>query len=185
MSEDARNTVLKFIDQKYGLLIYKIAYEILRDYSAVDDVKQQVLISCIPRTEMLSKMEPKHLTAYLITMIKNESITELRRRASRDALQKKIVDERNKYLYMDHVDFKAFEGTYGFSDEMWALLNRLSPMDRDILVLMYHNRMTTREIAEVIGTNREQVKKRLQRAKAKLVDLIKERGEESFWKSEM
>ena len=185
MSEDARNTVLKFIDQKYGLLIYKIAYDILRDHSAVDDVKQQVLISCIPRTEMLSKMAPPHLTAYLTTMIKNEAITELRRRTSRDTLHQKIVDERNKYLYMDHVDFKAFEGTYGFSDEMWALLNQLSPMDRDILVLMYHNRMTTREIAEVIGTNREQVKKRLQRAKAKLVDLIKERGEESYWKSEL
>ena len=185
MSEDARDVVIRFIDEKYGLLIYKISNEILRDPSMADDVKQQVLISCIPRTEMLSKMEPRHLTAYLTSAIRNTAITELRKRTSHDALQQKLIDERNKYAYMDHVDFKAFEGKYGFSDEMWRLLNRLTPMDRDILVLTYHFCLTTREVGEELGISREQVKKRLQRIRAKLIELMEERGEKELWKNSL
>lgn len=178
MSEEERDAVIRHIDEKYGLLIYKIAFAVLQDLSAIDDVKQQVLINCIPKTKMLAKLNARELKAYLTSVIRNAAITELRRRTTRDELQRKLVEERNRYATMDHVDFKAFEGKYGFSDEMWKLLNLLSPVDRDILVLMYHNRMTTREIAEELGLNREQVKKRLQRSKKKLTELIKERGEE-------
>ena len=86
----------------------------------------------------------------------------------------KRQEKRN--LTMDIVDFDAFELKYGFSDEVWFLLNYLPIMDRELLVLKFHYCYTNGEIAEHFGTNVEQVKKRYQRAKAKLVKLIEKRG---------
>lgn len=178
MSEDARDAIIRFIDEKYGLLVFKIANGILRDESLADDVKQEVLIKCIPKTDILAKMEPKQLTAYIATAVRNTAISELRKKASQDALQKKLIEERNRYATMDHVDFKAFEDRYGFSEEVWELLNELSPMDRDIMVLRFHYRCTNPEIADMLGGNTEQIKKRYQRARKRLIELIEEKGVE-------
>lgn len=178
MSEDARDAVIRLIDEKYGGFIYKIAYGVLRDDNLVYDVKQQVLIGCLSRIELLSGLDTKQFTAYIATAAKNNAISEFHKRASYEALQAKMIEDCSRRLTMDHVDFKAFEDKYGFSEEMWSLLNRLPQMDRDLLVLKFHFRYSNPEIAAVFGTNVEQVKKRYQRVKKKLMKLIEKKGVE-------
>jgi len=175
-----RDEVIRQIDEECDLLIRKIAFNILHDYSAVDDVKQHVLIKCLRKTELLAKMERKQFIAYIATAAKNEAITEYRKKTVYENNKTKVVEAYTNNPGMDYVDFRAFEGKYGFSEEVWALLMELPQMDRDILVLTFYHSFTCAEVAEQLGTNREVVKKRLQRARAKLVKLIEKKGVELF-----
>ena len=54
----------------------------------------------------------------------------------------------------------------------------LPARDREIMVYRFYYGMSSAEIAEEIGTNREQVKKNFQRTRQKLIKLIEERGVE-------
>lgn len=176
MSEAARDLVLEYLDKKYNLLIYKIAYGILKDENLVDDVKQTVLMKCMNKTEMLSLMDDKARTGYIATAAKNAAVDELRKMTKKQDLEDHYIEVIGKSLTMDVVDFDAFEDKYGFSDEVWHLLNYLPAIDRDLLVLKFYYCYSNGEIAEYFGTNVEHVKKRYQRAKTKLAKLIEKRG---------
>ena len=176
MSEAARDVVLERLNEKYDLLIYKVAYGVLQDEHLVDDVKQMVLIRCMNKTEMLSMMDSKARNAYIATAARNAAIDELRKRNQSENLENRYLEERQKDVTMDIVNFDAFEEHYGFGQEVWSLLCELPQMDRDLLVLKFYYCFSNGEIAEHFGTNMEHVKKRYQRAKGKLIKLIEERG---------
>jgi len=178
VSGDARDTVARLINDKYGLLIYKIAYEILQDEEAVKDIKQEVLLKCSMKSEVLEQLHENKFVAYICTAAKNTALSELRHRKAAARAQEKYIEAERDNLMMDHVDFKAFENEYGFSEEIAELLDDMNPMDKDILVMKYYDRFTNEQIAEELGTNVEHVKKRFQRAKKKLVHMIEERGVE-------
>ncbi len=177
MSKDARDLIIRLINDKYGLLIYKAAFEILHDRDAVEDVKQEVLIKCSMKVETLEKMKENHMAAYIYTAAKNTAINEYRRRiVAAKAIDKYIFQEGDN-LIADRVDFVAFESKYGFSAEMMEILENLSEIDRDILVMKFYHRFSNEEIARELNTNVEHVKKRFQRAKKKLAVMLTERGE--------
>lgn len=178
MTDAEREEFIQFIDKQYHFLIYKIAFGILHDEDLVDDVKQQVLIKCTPRVDVLVDLHPKQVTAYVATAARNAAISELRKQTSIEAIKEKAIENYAKGMTMDYVDFKAFEGKYGFGQEIWELLKQLPQMDQDLLVLKFYYRFTNEEIAKEFGTNVEQVKKRYMRAKEKLLRLLRKKGDE-------
>ncbi len=176
MTDAEREEYIRYINDHYELLMNKIAYNILKDEHLANDVKQQVLIKLTPKAEILATLHPKQVTAYVGTTTRNVAITEYNKMANYEAQKEIMIDNYKRSMTMDHVEFKAFEGKYGFSEEMWGLLMRLTPLERDIMVYTYSFELRTEEIAKIIGTNREMVKKRLQRIRRKLVKMIEEGG---------
>lgn len=178
MTEMERAMFMQFIDAQYDLLIRKIVMGILEDESLVDDVKQNVMIKLARKAERLQTLPPKALTDYVGTAVRNEAITIYRKRSIDRCKEARYMEQNKGRLTMDYVGPKAFEGKYGFSEEMWELLMKLPQLDREIMIYRYYHGLTSREIAEIIGTNREMVKKRFQRIRDKLAKMIKERGVE-------
>ena len=176
MTDEERNEFMCYLNDQYDLLIRKIALEVLQNDFLVDDVKQRVLIKLIPKAHILAKVEPKHAVSYIATVTRNVSITVYNQNATYHNYMEKYATDSAKTMTMDYVDHYNLDETYGFSDELWKLIQELPKQDQEILVYRFHYQMTSGEIAEVIGTNREHVKKRFQRSRNKLVKLIKERG---------
>ena len=176
MTDAERDEYIRYLNDQYDLLIKKIAVEILKDENLVYDVKQQVLMKLTPKVEVLVKLHPKQVMAYVGTTTKNVALTEYNRVHHYESQKEMLSEIFAKSMTMDRVEFKAFEGKCGFSEEMWELLNELSEVDREILVHKYHYDLTVDEIAISLGTNREVVKKRLQRTRRKLAELIEKKG---------
>lgn len=175
MTDAEREEYIQYISEQYDLLIRKIVNEILPGRDFVEDVKQQILMRMVDKVELLMKLHPKQVTAYVGTAAKNCAIDEYRRMKLRERKQATILGGQKQYLTMDVVNFHAFEEKYGFSEDLWSLLLELPEMDREVMVYKFYYGLKNDEISKAFGTNSEQVKKRYQRAKGKLKKLIEER----------
>jgi len=176
VTEAERNEYIRFVNDQYDLLITKIASDIVRDEAMVADVKQKVLIKLVPKVHILATLHPKQVAAYVSTTTRNVALSEYNLQVAYENHQEKLNDAMGRTFTMDYVEFKAFRGKYGFGEELWTLMMDLPARDRDILVYRYYYQMTSAEIAELMGTNREQVKKNYQRTRKKLIKMIEERG---------
>ncbi|MBR3786678.1 MAG: sigma-70 family RNA polymerase sigma factor [Firmicutes bacterium] len=176
MTDAERDEYIRYINDQYDLLIKKLAVEIVKKEEVVYDVKQQVLIKLTPKAEVLKPLHPRQVAAYVATTTKNVAITEYNRMTNYETQKEHMVENYAKTMTMDYVEFEAFEGKYGFSEEMWKLLMRLRPVEREIMIYAYYYELKTEEIGNILGTNREAIKKRLQRIRKKLKEMIEEEG---------
>lgn len=106
------------------------------------------------------------------TITKNTSANEIKKR---DSKFRQVVSHDTYHAGSDepHIDFKAFEDRYGFSEEIQELLSCLDEIDRDIIRLKFGIGYQDREIAELLGMTLSNVKKRYQRAKQELIEIFK------------
>lgn len=178
MSEDARNMFVKMLMKKYGHAIEKIAMEILNDPDILDDIKQEVFSNCAFQKELLEAKTEDQILAYICTSTKNVCYNEIRRRVREQRRGEAWLENYYRPLALDQIDFTRHMNDYGFSDETTRLLERISDLDKDILVLRFFHGYDYNEIAEILNMNAAQLRKRLQRSKDLLVELIKEGGVE-------
>lgn len=75
-----------------------------------------------------------------------------------------------------NIDFSAFESRYGFSEEMEHFLSELCEMDRDIICMKYGDEFSYIEIAEILEIKEATVRKRISRAKKKLIKIMEKGG---------
>lgn len=177
MSKDARELFAQMLIKKYGGAINKITMQILQDSFIVDDIIQEVVLKCAYKQEMLEQMHERKVMAYICTTAKNVCLNELRKRDLENKKLDQWYNDKILVLRMDKINFEAFDDKYGFSAETQELLNALTPVDKDIMVYKYYYELSNQEIADILGTSIGSVRLRFQRAKAKLVGMLAERGE--------
>jgi RNA polymerase sigma-70 factor (ECF subfamily) len=174
--ETEREAYVRYLNDQYDLLITKVAYDILQNEHQIDDVKQQVLLRLAPKVHVLRTLDPHQVASYVATTTKRIALTQYKNNTTYEERKELIASGFQRTATMDYVEFKAFQGKYGFGEDLWSLMMELPERDREIMIYRFHYQMTTSEIAEIIGTNREQVKKNYQRTRKKLIKLIEERG---------
>lgn len=178
MSEDARNMFVKMLMKKYEYAVVKIAMEILNEPDILDDVKQEVFSNCAFQKELLEAKTEEQIMSYICTTTKNFCYNEVRRRVSERRREEEWLETYYRPLALDQIDFTKHMNDYEFSDETTTLLRMISPIDKDILVLRFYHGYNLKEIADILGTNEEKIKKRAQRTKSLLMELLKEGGVE-------
>ena len=176
MTGTEREEYVRYLNDQYDLLIKKIAFDILRNDHQIDDVKQKVLMRLTPKAHILQPLPPPQVASYVAKTTKHIALTQYRLNRAYENRKERLSDTFQRTATMDHVEMKAFQGQYGFGEDLWKLMQELSAQDREIMIYRYHYQMSSREIAEIIGTNREQVKKNFQRTRKKLGKMIEERG---------
>lgn len=179
MSKDARDMFARMLRKKYGLLIKILAVSFLCDPNEVDDLLQEVIIKCTSQYKKLQKFNEEKLLAYLYTAVKRQCMNAVR---DKKRLQRTEVDWfYTKYLpeKMGHIESDINMNAYGFSNYTTELLDELNSLDRDILVLTYYHGYSAKEVGQILDISFETVKKRLQRARHKMLTYVKEgRGQD-------
>jgi RNA polymerase sigma-70 factor, ECF subfamily len=144
-----------------------------------------------------------HLFAYLMRMtgdyylasdILQESFTRLwsRYRAKNwcKALLFKIarnalIDEKRKSKYRQSQELNDTHGARNYGQDFFVresyrevlkAIQRLEPLEKDILVMKITSNLAYREIAEIVGTSEANIKIKIHRARMKLKSLIKKEG---------
>ena len=148
-----RPEVLGDLLERFGPEIQGVAYLILRDRAAAEDVVVDTLLTALDRGEQLR--DPAALRAWLLRIAANRALSA--RRSSSRVVQLHVVPDR------------AARRTD--EDERLTLLgcvDRLAPRMRAAVVLRYYADMSVRDTAEALGTSENTVKTQLREALAQM-----------------
>jgi RNA polymerase sigma factor (sigma-70 family) len=144
-----RPEVLADLLDRYGREIQGVAYLVLRDRAAAEDVVVDTLLTALERGDQLR--DPDRLRPWLLRIATNKALGV--RRTSGRVVQLHVVPDR--------------AAPRRDEDERLALLgcvDRLAPRTRAAVVLRYYADMSVRDVAETLGTSENTVKTQLREA---------------------
>lgn len=166
-----RDTVEELFRQNYKLMMY-IAKGILKDQNKAEDAVSQAFIRIIDKLQKLSFENCNKTRGLVVILVKDICYDMLReeKRQSFTPLDEEDLPAESEDLSYDHL---VLEENYQ------ALLNALSGLNEkagSILKLKYIYGYSDREIGQFLGISPENVRVRLHRAKAALLQVLKERN---------
>jgi len=138
-----RPEVLGDLLERYGREIQGVAYLILRDRSAAEDVVVDTLLTALERGDTLR--DPDALRPWLLRIAANKALTRV--------IHLELVPDRPAHTADE--------------DERLALLSvvgDLAPRMRAAVVLRYYADLPVRDVAEALGTSENTVKTQLHEA---------------------
>lgn len=144
-----RPEVLSDLLERFGREIQGVAYLILRDRAAAEDVVVDTLLTALDRGDTLRN--PDALRPWLLRIAVNRALSV--RRSSSRVVQLHVLPDR--------------PARWADEDERLTLLgvvDRLAPRMRAAVVLRYYADLTVRDVAEVLGTSENTVKTQLREA---------------------
>ncbi len=144
-----RPEVLSDLLERFGREIQGVAYLVLRDRAAAEDVVVDTLLTALDRGDSLR--DPDALRPWLLRIAVNRALS-IRRSSSR-VVQLHVVPDRPT--------------RWADEDERLTLLgvvDRLAPRMRAAVVLRYYADLPVRDVAEALGTSENTVKTQLREA---------------------
>lgn len=159
---------LEKIFEKYKLLIWKIANNILKDPDLMEDCLQETMLKLVSVADKLQRHEyGDNERAYILAVARNQAF---------DMLEKKkreipADDDEMLGLILDGVTSgrdRYFMEANGYSKEVNDCLRSLSPKDLEVIMLRQTYNLSNIEIAKITHENSATVAQRYHRAKGRL-----------------
>ncbi|GFN35728.1 RNA polymerase sigma factor [Tepidimicrobium xylanilyticum] len=153
----------------------KKVYEIVMDNSVVDDIINDVIIRLIKNIDTIQKLECHKLTSYIVYTIRSVSFNFINKR---NRYNKRIFYGLENDLSETIEDTEASQPDelviIGEEiDELGKAITRLSAIDQEILFYKYNLEMSTADIASIFNISKDNVRKRLQRARQRALRELK------------
>lgn len=147
---------------KYRNLMYTVAFDILHNTSDAEDAVSEAFLRIAKNFSLVDKrICPKTANQFVI-IVRNISI-DMYRKNKRESQQRDAVRE------VSYSDFEGFE-----CGGIMSAINSLPQATRDTLYLNCIYGFSPEEISKLLGAKPDAIYKRLQRAKAKLWEILKE-----------
>ena len=155
---------------RYRDIMYKTAYGILKDESLAEDAISESFIRIIRNLHKINESDESSTKNFLIIVCRNVAIN---------------MHHSKTYLndcdnFADHISDGITPEKIILSKESVSeiadIIYGLDTIYRDVILLRYEDSLTSAEIADLLGISQETAKKRLQRAKAKILNQLKKEG---------
>ena len=152
MAKNIDVNLINHIVNTYSDTILRIAYQYTKNINDSEDIVQDTLFSVIKRgAENLSSLSEEKLKAYIIRVTINKC-NDFHRKKSRRKEEESIFDE----------------------------VNSLPEKYRNVIYLHYYEGYGVNEIAEILGAKPSTISSQLNRARAKLKDILTEESYENI-----
>ncbi len=167
IAQGDQDALLQLYD-RYGRLVYSLAYRVLQDHQLAEEITQDVFTRV---WQAAGTFDPKRsrFTTWLTSITRNRAIDILRRRRARGLtgageaeLNTAITRADERFSPEHHLQALAVR----------EALKELPPTQREVLELAYFGGMTQREIAEHLNIPLGTVKTRMRLGMLKLRDLL-------------
>lgn len=148
-----------------------VARDILKDNYLAEDAVHEAFIRVINNITKIGKADSSQTRYFLIVIVRNVSLT--------------MLEKQRKNIFLDDME-PVVGGPDNIEAQVFDTIEcqkiidalKLLPVQyRDVLYLRYVEEYKFPEIAHLLGLNQELVKKRAQRGKKKLLELLEDRGE--------
>jgi len=143
--------------------MFNRAYKILRNVQDAEDAVHEAFIKIAENIEKISQLSRHKQARYIVTIIENKAI---------DIYRKKQAHPTQP-LY-EAADYSIIDA-YSDGDLARCIL-KLPYHDREIILLKFDLELSNKEISEILDIPQTAVRKRLQRAKAKLKEICETEG---------
>jgi RNA polymerase sigma-70 factor (ECF subfamily) len=162
----------------YQQQVYNLAYRILGDPAAAADATQDTFISAF---QSIARFRGGSFKSYLMRIVANRCYDELRRHKRRPATSfedfGEVDEEANPALINGHERPEEYTERQEMARVIQDGIETLPPEQRVVLVLSDVQGLSYQEIAEATRASLGTVKSRLARARGKLRDYLRTRGE--------
>lgn len=173
IEDDDDREFMKAFFLQYERLMYSEIYKFTSEPVDVEDILQTVLVKLIEKVRLLRSMERNPRVNYLITTIKNTSISMVCRKRRIDSLDDIDWFDKNQAQAPDLVEDMVFRReSVSRMEEVWPLLDEKS---RFLLSARYFLGMNQEEIAAELNIKPDSVRMEMSRARKKVRELLAER----------
>lgn len=167
--EQADQTKFEQLYRAYRQLMYYTAWSVLHDEGLAEDAVQQAFLRILSHLKNIPAVDCPQTKSFVVIIVKNIAINfyNARRRhavLSLDELEDWTPDEADSPV-------GEVENREDF-DRLSRLISGLPESYRSVLLLRFDNGYSTREIAQMLDLSEENVKKRIQRARRKLEEIL-------------
>lgn len=151
------NTTILSVLDKYGDMLYFLAFHYVRTESDAEDIIQEVFLSYFKHGELSGEAEK----AWLIRVTVNKCL-DFVKKTKRAAMDRVAYDEET--LAAEQPDYAM----------LYDAMQKLVPLDREIVFLHYYAGYSSKEIGKILHKTDSAVRKRLERAKTQLKDFLED-----------
>ena len=156
-----------YVYNEYAKELYNIAYGYTRNRDDSIDIMQNAYVVLLESNKKFESNE--HIKYFLIRVTVNESLDLLK-----SASKKRVI--KNNDVVVNFPETKKEELPYDLSE----IVNTLPEKYKTILILHYYDDMKIKDISNVLKISEPAVKKRLERARNLIKEII-ERNYKNDW----
>ena len=135
--------------------------------NAPEDALQEALIELLRQTPV-----PDHPAAWLFKTVRRRAMNLAREERRRAEHHRRAEEQREQWFFDDHTE--EFD-----SRQLQPMLERLPPLDREIVVARVWGELPFERIAEVVGISLSSVHRRYHRALARLGHMMNGKQDKS------
>ena len=160
----------------YRKLMYKEAFEIVQNRHCAEDAVSESFVRIIDNLHKIDEQDCLKTRSFLVIICRN---------VAKNIYNKKIYLNNQPDAYDDVLPEDVSESSDSLDilekketlSEIACIIKNLDPIYRDVFLLKNVHGLSRAEIAAIVGISEEAVKKRLVRAKSKILKELEKRGE--------
>lgn len=163
--------LVRSLYEKNELLLYNIAYKILKNRSDAEDTVQDAFVRVINHLEKIREIDCNETRFYLVIIVKNISLNMLKKKQRHPEID---IDEAYDVQTSENLEETTLAEIS--AEEIRNALRELSDNDYEILFLYLVKEHNPSEIADLIGISANLARQRIFRARKRLIKLLGKRG---------
>lgn len=159
------------IVERYQQMVYTLAFRIIKNHQEAEEIAQDVFLKIYKSLSSFNQKSKLSTWVYKITF--NSSINKLNS-------QKRTIETTQINGFAEQKFNNTENASQRIEDEerhetIKTALSRLSETDSTIVSLYYYEEMSVKEIAEIVGLSKQNVKIKLHRSRKKLYLELKDK----------
>lgn len=158
----------EFVYEKYKRLMWRKAYDILKDYGLAEDAVSEAFIRVYRNFHRIEDPAAPQTAAFLVTIVKNAAINIYHKR------NKVLPTDFSEFERADSFDMEAEVATRDEAERAAVLVDRLGEAERSVFLLKYAHDLANKDIGKILDISENNVNVRLHRARKKLAEMAKE-----------
>lgn len=167
-TEEGKNK-FELIYDKYCKLMFYIANQILNDNSLAEDAVHDAFVNIIKNLHKIKDINCNKTKSFIAVIVRNCSINMYNYRKSKSY----IPLDKIEYMLDDNMDVENNIGTdFDKFGSLGGAIMKLPVIYRDIIILKFLHELTNQEIASLLNINEANVRKRIERAKRKIQNIL-------------
>lgn len=173
---EAQQAFLEEIYAKHARLMLYAAYQVVHDYSLAQDMLQESMLPLIEKIDELQKMDGCSLRGYLVSTIKNISISYWRKQEGRKKYQGELEPEQMEAIADPGPSPEELLLKKEAAQQLAELWPLLAQEDQFLLEAKYVLRHSDGQIAKALGIGPDSVRMRLTRARRRALQRMQKEG---------
>lgn len=161
----------ELISDKYKAMMMKLSLQITGNREDAEEAFQDALLSVHINQRKIMDINSAEARNYIYTVTKNAALKIRRQQAKYDSYVT-FSDVEGFINIEGQPDIDAFKDEYGFSEDVADALKLLSNEDQDLICYYYGVGYNYREISELMGLSPQTLRKRMERIKTKLAEIL-------------